>query len=207
MPAGYCVARPAQLADAATPECLVARLGQAAVLTLEGVFAEHDPVLELSRLVAILGGEPTGKGPTVATPVVFGTSAMTMARVGVPAVLALQGADGDPELEWDDIAALWFRSDGAPGQVAPGQVFPGQGLPEQGLPERGFSGHSVEVRHGVVEELLRSIDRLRQLAAEVQPGAEARTSLYCWRGAGALKQPQSRHVTPTMIQTALGRGK
>ncbi len=180
IPGGYCVARMAQSIGVTTPEDLVAQLGAASVLTLKGAFIDHDPVTELSRLVAILGGEPTGKGPVVATPVDADPGEpLAMARVSARAVFALQGADGDPEIEWDDVVALWCRSG-------------------------GLSEHTV------AEELLGFTDRLRQLASAVQAGRGADTALYCWRSNVPLssKPPlASRRVTSSSaaIQTALGR--
>ncbi len=111
---GYCAATPAQLTGVTAFEDLLDRLEASCVLVLQGALAHADPVVELSRLVAILGGAPTGEGPLAATPVAAGSSGLTLARVSTAAVLALLGADGDPEVEWEDVTALWCRSTGLP---------------------------------------------------------------------------------------------
>lgn len=61
-------------------------------------------VASLPRLVAILRGVPATVG---AEPVVESLSDGRYALT-TTAVLALQGADGDPEMEWDDVVAQWL---------------------------------------------------------------------------------------------------
>jgi hypothetical protein len=65
------------------------------------------PVPALERLIALLEGISAAEPlPVVSWPTV-GDGVLA-----VPAalVIAVRGADGDPEMEWDDLAAQWVRS-------------------------------------------------------------------------------------------------
>lgn len=56
----------------------------------------------IARLIAIMRGEPSSAPPPA---IVEQTS--DGVRFTDDAVLTIQGADGDPEMEWEDIADVW----------------------------------------------------------------------------------------------------
>lgn len=107
---------------------------------------------ELSRLAAILRGQHDGEGPSVTSELATGVPGVV--QLTDQAVLALQGADGDPEMEWDDAVALWRESlSGDVGQV------------------NSLTGRSDD-------ELLTMIDELRVLVGELVTDSETGWKLY-----------------------------
>lgn len=104
--AGYCLAGPTQLS-----QLLLDRGreqgGSDVLLEFSDAACVLNPVTELTCLVAVLSGRPSGDGPAVAVPMSALGADLQLWQVSEPALLALQGADGDPESEWDDIVELW----------------------------------------------------------------------------------------------------
>ena len=107
--AGFCVAEPRQLQGLTGPNDLHAALRPGAVLELQGELAALRPAAELMCLSAILAGDssgtPSGK-PPAGEP-----GGLNTWRVDPELLLALQGADADPEMEWEDAVFLWQRSE------------------------------------------------------------------------------------------------
>jgi hypothetical protein len=83
-------------------------LGADDVVELTGELAVLDPATELACLSAILSGDSTGTARSAQSP----TAAIDLRiwRVDPELLLALQGADADPEMEWEDAVLLWKTS-------------------------------------------------------------------------------------------------
>ena len=107
---------------------------------------------ELSRLAAILRGHHDGEGPSATSELATGIPGLV--RLTDQAVLALQGADGDPEMEWEDAVMLWRES-----------------LPDGDGRPNSLTGRSDE-------ELLAVIDELRSLVGELVTDTETGWKLY-----------------------------
>ncbi|MGI8647585.1 MAG: hypothetical protein DLM55_05485 [Acidimicrobiales bacterium] len=117
--AGYCLASPIQLSQFRTLDRWRERIDPDALLEFTEATRALNPVTELTCLVAVLAGRPSGHGLAAAVPVPALGAGLRLWQVSEAALLALQGADGDPESEWDDIVALWKA---APGSVSSGCV-------------------------------------------------------------------------------------
>lgn len=66
-----------------------------------------DPFRVLPRLIAILSGVAANEPAAAIVTDVYHDEHGETVGISAAAVAVLQGADGDPELEWDDVAASW----------------------------------------------------------------------------------------------------
>ena len=107
----YFVVSPAELAAMDLTESPVGTVADDRAAELPGL----DPdvaLVALARVLAAADGE-TLPPPRHGEPVVDGGPDGPWVTPVDPAVVeAIQGADGDPELEWDDVVATWSRAVG-----------------------------------------------------------------------------------------------
>lgn len=107
----YFVVSPAELAAMDLAESPVGTVADDRAAELPGV--DPDVVLvALARILAAADGEAlpaVGPGRPVYD---GGADGPWVAPVDPAVVEAIQGADGDPELEWDDVVGVWSRTVG-----------------------------------------------------------------------------------------------
>jgi hypothetical protein len=107
----YFVVSPTELAALDLSASPVGQVADDRAAELPGV--DPDVVLvALARILAAADGEPL-PAPAPGRPVFDGgPDGPWVTPVDAAVVEAIQGADGDPELEWDDVAAIWSRTVG-----------------------------------------------------------------------------------------------
>lgn len=104
----YFVVSPDELAGLDLGLSPTSQLPEDRTLDVAGV----DPEIGLFALVEILTADKHEalRSETIARTLVEGTSGPEVVEVSPAIVTAIQGADGDPEMEWEDAVELWRKA-------------------------------------------------------------------------------------------------